>query len=214
MDTNISTAKKYSNYTEIAANATIAANQSFVHSPFITTSIRHGKKPNPRTSKYQRILEAFSKKNGLNATANTTLQIGLANKTNAETQLTVKSSKEMALVLPLVLLAGFLTLVIILHKFDPYRTKRSNNKQTSKTEVEPAVEEIVMETNANPVELRRINWLINERRKEFLDNRRHCQSQCICKLPRCPHCMGYETKRIQWKGIVVSTTASHPRSGI
>ncbi len=193
----------FENFSDISAKASIAPNGSVTRWPVIITSIRHELRNKVKTSKYQRILSEYYRK--LNFTNNVTMQ--QSNET-LDANTAQNSDKKLALILPLVLLGVFLILVIICHRYDSVKAKRSRKKQTgrssscSKNEAEQAVEEIAKEPDAIPVELRRMNWLANQKRNEMLHiYERACQNRCICKLVCCPHCTGYETKKLQWKGL-------------
>ena len=156
----------------------------------------------PKTSKYQRILSAIVQQK----TNNVSIDVNKPNGPSAGKQ---GSNKVLAMTIPLVLLGIFLTLVVLCHKLDTALGKRNNmqsrkkNKQLARgSEVEQGVEDLNKDPNFFLLRQRhfeaknklgQINFGLCE------DLEQH-NGRCMCKLRRCAHCLGYEAKKLQWKG--------------
>ena len=191
------------------ANESILTNVS-LDEWYNTTSVR------PITSKYERILQALSQQNSVNNSevyeAN-----GLQNQTKNGN---IKQSQKMtALILPMVLLGVFLAFVAFCHRVDTIRNRRKLVRQKKKSiktprnsETEQAVEEVDQEADV---------VLLRDRHKEIIqnlgqhnplmceDDGQHAFGRCMCKLERCAHCLGFEAKKLQWKGMTISTIPTY-----
>lgn len=195
-------------------NVTIITNIS--KNEFLTTislkTTETTEKSWPKTSKYEKILEVLSKQNAVNGTKDYGNE-RLMNQTQSGE--VIYQQKMLAMALPLALLGIFLGFVVLCHRFDTIRGRRRNKKRNNKcsktqksSETEQAVEELDQEGDV---------MLLKERHKEIVtmlgqhsqgklhpvsckDIGQHVVGRCMCKVEHCAHCLGYEAKKIQWKG--------------
>lgn len=159
------------------------------------------------TSKYEKILRAFSEKNPSNGSEAVGEQ-RLGNQTNTGT---VRHREKLAaFILPLALLGIFLTLVVLCHRLDTIRNRRRTRKRKNKgaktlrsSETEQAVEEIDQDADVLMMKERHkgmVHQLRTPNQIKCDDVFRHAIGRCMCKVERCAHCLGLEAKKLQWRG--------------
>ena len=155
----------------------------------------------PFTSKYERILQALEKQNTFNTKK---VHSDDRNQSQTNRRRIEYSQKLVALILPLALMGVFLAVVVICHKMDTIRNRRGRKKLKSKaakiqkiTANEQAVEEADFETDV----MLRMYKLGKHGLITCEDVGQNEVLRCVCRLERCAHCLGHDTKKIQWKGI-------------
>eukprot|EP00794_Sanderia_malayensis_P006841 gene6841-7609_t len=218
--------KKIDNFSNVPVRATIVATSSTLPRPVLVSSVVT--KAKAKTSQYERILHEYYR--NLNATTQKNGSIHQNNETSNGNTTWSKTDRNLALILPLVLLAAFLALVASCHRYDTARrTRKTMGKHTRRNSTncwqrqqnkttpaaEQGVEEIISkESDSIPAQLRYMNRLVNQKRHAMMfggkPSEQVCKTRCVCKLVCCPHCTGYEVKRLQWKDLVQSVEPRRP----
>ena len=157
----------------------------------------------PVTSKYEIILQALETQNTVN-----TRKVHSDDRNQSQTNRSriEYSQKLVALILPLVLMGIFLAVVVVCHRIDAIRNRRGREKPKSKGAKtqkiianEQAVEEVDHETDVIMLQLCRLG---KHKPLACEDIGQNKVSRCVCTLERCAHCLGYDTKKIQWQGTL------------
>ena len=173
----------------------------------ITSMHRNPLKTEPITSKYERILLSLSDTDNLNSSKGYKNDRRKDQKSHGEAD---RSEKLIPLILPLALMGIFLAIVIVCFRADTIRNRRrkrrcksTGTKVQKGSEAEQGVEEVDHEVDME---------LLKERNNKMAHNfKKHGEitcsgigyngmGRCMCKLERCAHCLGFETKKLQWKG--------------